>query len=472
RVMSSKPRKTFHFAVVDSPKKNHIAMDHIAKRVSRLNNSLWFDSSASLKGTELARDEFDVSIIGGGFSGLWSAFHLIQAQPTLKIAVFEAQHFGFGASGRNGGWASSDYPVYRATLEKRHGVEKTNALFTALSTAINEIGDFSRNHAEQGHFVKAGTLMFARNSAQEIRLKSMADDLHIWQSEAELKDQINIKDLRGGLFNPECATVNPMGLLQGLFNFLKAKGVSLIENSFATAIPGGVLVNSKSIKSAVVIQATEVYGKPGRDFIPLYSQMVATEPLREEVWEEIGVRERFTFAEGSHLINYAQRTSDNRLAIGGRGATYPFGSKLQGGKEMTHAVHENIRNLARRWFPVMSNVEFTHAWGGAVAITRDWEPYVQFDKSSGFGRLGGYAGDGVTMSFLAAKIMSALVTDSNQEITGLHFVNRKIRSWEVEPLRFFAVNSLVKMSGIADREEAITKRPSVVSKIIAPLILR
>lgn len=403
---------------------------------------------------------------------MWSAFHLIQLNPNLKVAVFEAKEFGFGASGRNGGWASSDYPVYRATLEKRHGLEKTNSLFRALANSIDELGVFANKFAPKSDFVKAGTMMFARNTAQEKRLRKMADEHHIWKSKSELDKLIRASESRGGLFNPECATINPAGLLVGLFEYLRSKGVALIENAFASPITNGVLVNSHSIKAPVVIQATEVYGTPGREFIPLYSQMVATAPIPQQIWDEIGVNERFTFAEGSHLINYAQRTADNRLAIGGRGATYPFGSKLQNQKEMTESVHENIKNLARKWFPQLQSVEFTHAWGGAVAITRDWEPYVQFDEASGFGRLGGYAGDGVTMSFLAGKIMAALITNQSIDITHLHFVNRKIRKWEPEPLRYLAVNSLVKLSGIADKEESITKRPSMVSKVIAPLILR
>lgn len=472
REMSSKPKKISHFVAADIPKKNHFAMALTAKQVSRLNSSLWADSSATLVGTELIDSEFDVAIIGGGFSGLWTAYHLLTLKSELKIAVFEARHFGFGASGRNGGWASSDYPVYRPTLEKRHGIEKTNSLFEALTAAINEIGSFATKHAAESNFVKAGTIMFARNKAQEKRLQAMTDDLHSWKNADELGSSIKISGARGGLFNPECATVNPMGLLQGIFQYLKNSGVALIENAFATPVPNGVLVKGRLVKAPVVIQATEVYGDPGRNFIPLYSQMVATEPLPKEVWDEIGISERFTFAEGSHLINYAQRTADNRIAIGGRGATYPFGSKLKNNKEMTKAVHENIRNLAKSWFPILENYEFTHAWGGAVAITRDWEPYVQFDESTGFGRLGGYAGDGVTMSYLASKILASLITEQNNPITKIHFVNRNTRNWEPEPLRYFAVNTLVKLSGVADKEEAITRRPSVVSKIIEPLILR
>jgi glycine/D-amino acid oxidase-like deaminating enzyme len=447
-------------------------MAHTAKLDSKPNNSLWADNLTQSV-TEFTPDNsYDVAIIGGGFSGLWSAFHLKKLDPKLSIAIFEAQRCGYGASGRNGGWASSDYPVYRPTLEKRYGVEVTERLIDSLTSAIDELSEIARSIAPQAQFVKSGTLMFARNQAQERRLKENEDELHEWKSAAEVNELIRISQSRGGLFNSQSATVNPMGLVGGLVQFLTSQGVRIFEGVFATRIKGGVLANSVIVSSPVVIQATEVFSEPGRNFIPLYSLMVATEPLSEEIWRTVGNDSRFTFAEGSHLINYAQRTADNRIAIGGRGATYPFGSKLKSAKENTTHVHAHLRELVQQWFPVLKGVRFTHSWGGAVAITRDWEPYVQFDPDSGFGRLGGYAGDGVTMSYVAAKIIANLIKNTSNPITQLHFVNREFRSWEPEPLRYFAVNSLVKLSGLADTEEKITSRPSMVSRIIAPLILR
>jgi glycine/D-amino acid oxidase-like deaminating enzyme len=447
-------------------------MAHTAKLDSKPNNSLWADNLTQSV-TEFTPDNsYDVAIIGGGFSGLWSAFHLKKLDPKLSIAIFEAQRCGYGASGRNGGWASSDYPVYRPTLEKRYGVEVTERLIDSLTSAIDELSEIARSIAPQAQFVKSGTLMFARNQAQERRLKENEDELHEWKSAAEVNELIRISQSRGGLFNSQSATVNPMGLVGGLVQFLTSQGVRIFEGVFATRIKGGVLANSVIVSSPVVIQATEVFSEPGRNFIPLYSLMVATEPLSEEIWRTVGNDSRFTFAEGSHLINYAQRTADNRIAIGGRGATYPFGSKLKSAKENTTHVHAHLRELVQQWFPVLKGVRFTHSWGGAVAITRDWEPYVQFDPDSGFGRLGGYAGDGVTMSYVAAKIIANLIKNTSNPITQLHFVNRELRSWEPEPLRYFAVNSLVKLSGLADTEEKITSRPSMVSRIIAPLILR
>jgi glycine/D-amino acid oxidase-like deaminating enzyme len=445
-------------------------MDHIVMPDSRVNNSLWARSKTVSISRKL-QDSYDIAIIGGGFSGLWSAFHLVKLDPSLKIAIFEAKTLGFGASGRNGGWASSEYPVYRKTLEKRIGSSLTNQLFEALHCSIDEIGEFSRSHDEVG-FVKSGSLYFARNKAQLKRLREKAVGANLFLSASEVKERLSVARVLGGVFNPICATINPFQLVQALASHLQESGVSIFEGAWASPVSGGVLVNSSFVKAPIVVQATEAFGAPGREFIPLYSLMVATEPLSDSTWEEIGNAERFTFAENSHMVNYAQRTTDNRIAIGGRGATYPFGSKLSESKELTAKVHETIRSLLKSWFPILRDVKFTHAWGGAVAVTRDWEPYVQWSPESGFGRLGGYAGDGVTMSNLAAKILAHEILDVKNEARSLHFVNQEIRKWEPEPLRYLGVNSLVKLSGIADTEERITGRASLLNRLIEPLILR
>lgn len=439
---------------------------------SKANNSLWADSKERFKGKSLDSNlDFDVVVIGGGFSGLWTAFHLNHLEPSLRIAIFEAREIGFGASGRNGGWASSEYPVSKKTLIRKIGLASTERLFSALSQSINEIGKFAKKYSPEANFTKSGSLYFARNEGQLRRLKAKPE-IGEWLSENALRDLISIEGALAGRFNPECATVHPYKLLQGLAKFLSKKGISIFTNSWATRVDGGILASSFFIGAPLVIEATEVYGKTNRNFIPLYSLMVATEPLSNSIWKEIGNKERFTFAENAHVINYAQRTADNRLAIGGRGATSPFGSKLQESRESHQKVHKRLIDLARSWFPALANVEFTHRWGGAVAITRDWEPYLQFDRISGFGKLGGYAGDGVTMSHLAGKIMAHEILNLDSELRSLHFVNRKIRKWEPEPIRYLGVNALIHLSTISDLEESLTNRPSKVNRFIEPVILR
>lgn len=446
---------------------------------SRVNQGpapLWRPNQNEVASAQLSTDlSFDIAIIGGGYSGLWSAFHLLNLEPKLKIAIFEARYLGFGASGRNGGWASTEYPVSRSSLLKRYGSEQTELLQRCLVETIDAIGEFAAQHAPATHFIKSGTLNFARNPAQVARLRKQmagaADDWR-WLEGSELNEVIRINGARAAILNPQAATVSPYELVMGLARYLRSKGVAIFEGVFASESAGGVLANSYQIPAAHVIRATEAFADPHRDFIPLYSLMVATEPLPDRFWDEVGNSNRATFAEYTHLVNYAQRTADGRLAIGGRGATYPFAARRSLAKEAVPAVHAQIRQLANSWFPALREFKFTHAWGGAVAITRDWEPDLRWDRRSNRGRLGGYAGDGVAMSYLAAKTLSHEILDAPAKERKLHFLNRKIRKWEPEPLRYLAVNSLIKLSGLSDREEGVTGRASLLNRVIAPVILR
>ena len=438
------------------------------------NSSLWADSANRAKYGALAENlELDVAIIGGGFSGLWSAFHLITNNPTLKIAIFEARHIGFGASGRNGGWVSADYPVSRSTLTKRIGKNATDAIFSALKVAITEIGEFAKEFAPGANFVNGGSIIVARNLAQATRLKNAEDMDHRWLNKSELDEKILIADAIGGVHTQSSAVVNPMELLTALAKRLAGLGVAIYENSpAAIAELGKLLVGSNLVTADRIINATEAFRAAPREQIPLYSLMVATEPLPQQFWRDVGNIERATFAEGSHLINYAQRTSDDRLALGGRGARYPFMSKRSSLIENSAKTHKALQQMIKRWFPQLNEVRFTHAWGGAIAITRDWEPYVRWDNEHGYGELGGYAGDGMTLTYLAGKAMAAEVLDISSDIRNLRFVNRSSRNWEFEPIRYLAINALIKLTDLSDFEERVTKKPSWINRIIEPLTLR
>lgn len=439
-----------------------------------MNTSLWAKTVTDAQFPTLSDDaKCDVAIVGAGFSGLWLAFHLLQINPSLSISIFEARQIGFGASGRNGGWVSAEYPVHKASLIKRHGEAKTKALHNAIKESIDEIGNFAKDEAKNAHFIKGGSLTFARNPAQSARLKSYLDSDYQWLSASEVKSKINIAGAIGAIFTPNCAAIDPMALVQGVASYLSAAGVQIYENSPVGKISKGRLhVGNFQVDAPKIITATEAFRQPSRNQIPLYSLMVATSPLSGAVWNEIGNQDRATFAEGKHLVNYAQRTADNRLAIGGRGARYPFKAKRQSAFEHFEKVHAGLRDLARSWFPILQDATFTHSWGGAIAITRDWEAFARWDRAQGYGELGGYAGDGLTMSYLASKTLAGQILEIKSNLTNLHFLNYQSKKWEVEPIRYAAVNALVKLSDLCDAEERITGRGSLINKVITPLVSR
>ena len=275
----------------------------------------------------------------------------------------------------------------------------------------------------------------------------------------------------GGLFTRHCAAVNPAALVIGLASYLESRGVSIFEFAPARVSKQGLVVTQAGISHAInpryVVEAVEAYRDRSRAQIPIYSLMVATQPLPQNIWDHIGLVDRETFAEHRHMVTYAQRTSDNRLAIGGRGAPYLFGSRRRDSHENRKRTHQQIRELAISWFPILENVEFTHAWGGAVGVTRDWSPYVHWDGHKG--ALGGYAGDGVTLSYLAAHSLADLMSGKNSDRARLPYVQWRSKKWELEPLRWMGVNTAILLAELADVEERLTQRPSVLGKIIEKL---
>ena len=426
--------------------------------------NLWSDTLLYVEESRPALDgaiDADIAIVGGGFTGLWSAYHLKQLDPSLRIVILEAERIGFGASGRNGGWCSALYPTTAG-----YDVVRPH-----LVTSIDEIGSFTREHAPEVGFVKSGTLTIARNRAQLARLKATLTSDSELLSQDQIRSRIHMRNAIGGTFTPDCAVIHPGRLVRALAREVEKLGVRIYEKSRAITIePTLITTERASVRATSIIKATEVFSQNSRHHAPIYSLMVATEPLSEEIWSEIGLQQRETFAEALHLVNYGQRTIDNRLAVGGRGARYLLGSRLKAKHEMDHRTHMEIIELTRSWFPVLKRVKFTHRWGGAVSIPRDWHPYISWDKTSGIGRAGGYSGDGVTLSHLAGKTLAHLILEREHPITTLPHVNWQNPMWEPEPLRWIGVNGSVLATDIADREESVTRRPSLIAKALDSFI--
>ena len=440
-----------------------------------MNSSLWQGKqNINYRKPISKNDSFDVVIIGAGFSGLWSAFHLKQFQPNLKIAIFEKEYVGFGASGRNGGWASAEYPTSSNRLIKENGLESYKNLRAAITKSIDEIGQIAKSNDWQIDYAKGGSLLFARGNAQLSRISKEIDEEHQLLNKSQTTELLNIPSALGSVFTPHCAALNPFKLVRALADHLEKLGVMIYEQSSVSEIRDKqVEVNGFNVNCTFSIRATEAFTPRkwmGNRQIPIYSLMVATEPLSNEVIKEIRNSQRATFQEACHLITYAQITSDNRLALGGRGVRYKLFSRLSERSEIDNRMHSALERRARSWFPQIANTKFEYRWGGAVALTRRWQAYLNFDHTTGRAEIGGYVGDGVTLSYLVAKTLAEKM--SNVKTANLPFIDQRIGRWEPEPIRYLAVNTGFKATVMADYEEKITKRPSLLAAIIDPLINR
>ena len=440
-----------------------------------MNSSLWQGKQNITYRKSISKnDSFDVVIIGAGFSGLWSAFHLKQFQPNLKIAVLEKEYVGFGASGRNGGWASAEYPTSSNRLIKENGLESYKNLRTAITKSIDEIGEIAKSNNWQIDYAKGGALVFARGNAQLSRISKEIDEEHQLLNKSQTTDLLNIPSALGSVFTPHCAALNPFKLVRALADHLEKLGVMIYEQSSVGEIRDKqVEVNGFNVNCTFSIRATEAFTPRkwmGNRQIPIYSLMVATEQLSNEVIKEIRNTQRATFQEACHLITYAQITGDNRLALGGRGVRYKLFSRLSERSEIDNRMHSALEKRARSWFPQITDAKFEYRWGGAVALTRRWQAYLNFDQATGRAEIGGYVGDGVTLSYLVAKTLAEKM--SNIKTANLPFIDQGIGRWEPEPIRYLAVNAGFKATVLADYEEKITNRPSLLASIIDPLINR
>jgi glycine/D-amino acid oxidase-like deaminating enzyme len=166
------------------------------------------------------------------------------------------------------------------------------------------------------------------------------------------------------------------------------------------------------------------------------------------------------------MIIYAQLTQDNRIAFGGRGAPYHFASRVKPQYDMHTEIHEKIIRSMHDVFKVSQELEVTHRWGGPLGVPRNWRPSVNFDRTTGLGSLGGYVGDGVGASNLAARTLAHLIVNDKHRLTDLPWVNRPSRKWETEPLRFVGINGLLKISESMDNYEANRNQPDKIRSFI------
>ncbi|MGI8577280.1 MAG: NAD(P)/FAD-dependent oxidoreductase [Nocardioidaceae bacterium] len=434
----------------------------------------------------ISSTDADVAIVGAGFTGLWTAYYLKLADPSLRVIVIERDIAGFGASGRNGGWLSALFPTSRERLAAMPGSSRDLAdhMTKTMRNGIDEVGRVTVEEGIDAHFHKGGQLVFARSQSQLVRARKEVDASRAWGDDdddlrlltaSEAAEHALATELLGATFTPHCARIHPGRLVRGLARAVERRGVMIYEQTPVIDIaPSSITTQVATVRADYVVRATEGYTHTlagfRRDLVPLYSLMVATQPLPTDVWEHIGLAHRQTFSDHRHLIIYGQRTQDDRLAFGGRGAPYHFASSTSPAHDRKQRVFASLRETLTDMFPVLAGVTFTHEWGGALGVPRDWTPSVGLDQRTGIGWAGGYVGDGVTTTNLAGRTLADLIVGNPTELTTLPWVEHRSPRWEPEPLRWLGINAGLRVMAVADQEERATGRPSLISKAMAPLL--
>lgn len=412
--------------------------------------------------------EVDVCIVGAGYTGLWTAYYLQEQNPDLSIALIEKEFAGFGGSGRNGGWCSGEFGWSRSKYLSTGTREGVMEFERQLRGTVAEVKRVTEKEGIDCDFLMTDCLTYACTPAQWQRLQADHAEAMSYGvpetrleliSGAEAAGRIRVPNALGAMVRHNVARVQPAKLVRGLAAVVEKRGAKIYEQTAVTKIEKGLVSTTRGrVKAKRIVRATEgfTHGIPGneREWLPLNSAQIVTEPVPEALWKEIGWDGSQLLADASHAYCYAQRTADNRIAMGGRGVPYRFGSKTDVNGQTQPATVEALKEILYRMLPQTRGLKLDHAWCGVLGVPRDWCATAGIDENTGIAWAGGYVGLGVSTSNFSGQTLADLVLGRETERTTLPWVNRRPRKWEVEPFRWLGVTGMYWLYHMADRREA------------------
>ncbi|WP_282203192.1 NAD(P)/FAD-dependent oxidoreductase [Kitasatospora fiedleri] len=417
----------------------------------------------------------DVCVVGGGYTGLWTAYYLKQAAPDLEVVLLEAEFCGYGASGRNGGWLYNGI-AGRGRYARLHGEDAARRLQLAMNDTVSETLRAADAEGIDCDAYRGGVLEVATTPAQLDRLKARfaheqafgADRVQLLDAD-RTAERLRVPGALGATWTPHGARVHPAKLVLGLAAAVRRLGVRVYESTPATALaPGRATTPHGTVRARAILRCTEGFtantSGNKRSWLPMNSSMIVTEPLPADVWEAIGWQHREVLGDEAHAYMYAQRTADDRIALGGRGRPYRYGSRIDQDGATPAGTVAQLREILARMFPAAADARIDHAWSGVLGVPRDWCATVDLDPATGLGAAGGYVGSGVATANLAGRTLRDLTLrhlgrGGPTALTALPWVGHRVRRWEPEPLRWLGVHALYAVYRHADRRERATTSP-------------
>lgn len=399
--------------------------------------------------------DVDIAILGAGYTGLWTAYYLLQNAPNLKVAILEREITGFGASGRNGGGLGSDFPLGLKELARRYGRDAAIAIQETMWDTVDEVGRVAAAEGFDIEMRKAGTMKVARGAHQRSIIEQawktyeefgMAEHYQLL-SKDEADTKVRVAGSTGAIYTPHKARIHPGRLVRGLARAVECKGATIYEQTtvvdFSTGAYPALHTDKGHARAKTIVLAGEAYmsqfSKMRRHVLPVYSLITLTEPLSERDWVEVGWQGNEYLSGAGFMINYMSKTADGRLVFGGRGAPYHFRSTIKDEYDQHAATHQMLRRKVHEWFPRLKGVRFTHSWGGPLGWSRDYMPTMSYDPRQGLAMAGGYTGNGQSPSNIAGRLLADLITHRDSPLTRLPMAHHKLVKWEPEPLRFLGV---------------------------------
>ncbi|MGH2444908.1 MAG: NAD(P)/FAD-dependent oxidoreductase [Candidatus Limnocylindria bacterium] len=414
------------------------------------------------------RTDADVAIIGGGYTGLWTAYQLLSRDPSLRVVVLEADICGGGPSGRNGGFVNSWWDE-ASGLVNLFGADGARACLAEAAASVDAIGTWCDAHAVDAHYRRQGMLVVSTTPFHDRRLDAdvaaaaRLGDAAAFRalSAAEVAERCRSPRFRAGALMRDAATVQPALLARGLRRVVGEMGAAIHEGTRVERVrdgPGGrlrVLTPHGEVTARRVVLAVNAWAAGWPDarmrLLAWGSFMVRSEPIPDLVASELGWTGGESIVDARFSVHYLHVTRDGRIAIGAGGGRPGYGGRI--GSSFTDDVPSARRAaFAFRWlFPQLRDVRLTDAWGGPIDISADHLLHVWSTRGGRLHVAAGYSGNGVAPSHLAGRILAALALDSDEPITRLPVVGRS-RIFPPEPFRY--VGARLVRGAMIRREDA------------------
>jgi glycine/D-amino acid oxidase-like deaminating enzyme len=439
--------------------------------------SLWVDllPEAPARAPLPGNRQYDVAIVGAGYTGLWAAWYLKTLAPDCSVCILEAQQVAYGASGRNGGWMMGAFEGEAAVLSGLQG-ELQRAAIDAVHSILPEVEAVLAQAGIDCDYQRGGGIYAAARYPEQLAV--MQDSLRAfhgcgysevdyrWLEPDELSARLQIEKPLGAVYTPHVARIQPARLARGLADAVQALGVDIYENTRVERLGDGELLTDRgSVQCQVKVLAVEGFNldfsELKRRVLPVQSRIIATEPLTDQQWQAIGLEQREVFCDSGPLVNYGQRTAGNRLVFGARGS-YQFGGAPQLDFAADNIQFAGVEQALYRILPQVKGSAITHRWGGNLGMPRSGLPHAVFDQSSGLATAGGYSGEGVGASNLMARSLVDMILGRSTPLVEMPWCHRNpltqsLRRWEMEPLRYLGYKAT---DWVLALEEASYARPA------------
>lgn len=438
------------------------------------NRSFWIDDYGEYHSNAPLQQDIsvDVVVIGGGYTGLSTAWHLRQADNAMDVALIEAEIIGYGASGRNSGWVMTQFGMDQLLVRQLYGEARATEAYQYCSRAVDYVQQLIREHNMDSDYRHPGVMRvaFGEKWIPELEeLKKLYDDIGVgaemqWLDEDQLKQEFNSSHFKAGIFEPNMGHLHPVKHVREWKRLATEASVQIYENTPAIDVDReGAKIRIKTPRGTILadklVLATNgfthlvpgIYNKTlKRTQAPLFARSVITEPLTEEQWEAVKWTRRCSVEGTLRLFHWFNTTADGRIMF-----FYTNHMGFPKGDEMNmeydaEGMDVSIRHF-RALFPCLKDVKIAQHWGGPLSASCDMVPHIGTLEGGRVVYCNGYWGHGVAMSQLNGRTIADLLVGNQSDLTDFWIVDRKPLRWPPSPLDNIAKNAVLKYYRWLDR---------------------